>query len=70
MAKSVVGQSESIDELFTRLSRVVKTEIKQQRSLIQLLGSLDTIIAGSKSTAAAAAAAAAPTTTTTGAIGR
>lgn len=46
--KSVVGQSESIDELFTRLSRAVKTELKQQRTLIELLGSLDTVIAGSR----------------------
>jgi U3 small nucleolar RNA-associated protein 15 len=55
--KTVVGQSESIDELLTRLARVVKTEIKQQRALIALLGSLDAVIAGSKHPAAAEAAA-------------
>lgn len=40
----VLGQSEAIDELFTKLGRQVKTEIKFQRKALELLGCLDAVM--------------------------
>lgn len=44
MYKSVLGQSEAIDELFTRLGRQVKLEVSFQKQLLTLLGTMDTIM--------------------------
>jgi U3 small nucleolar RNA-associated protein 15 len=52
MYKSVLGQSEAIDELFTRLGRQVKLEVGFQKQLLQLLGTMDTIINVASSAAA------------------
>jgi len=46
--KTVLGQSEAIDELFTRLGRQVKLELGFQRELLQLLGTMDTIMSAPK----------------------
>ena len=44
--KSVLGQSEAIDELFTRISRQVKAELSVQKELLQLLGAMECISNG------------------------
>ena len=44
MYKAVLGQSEAIDELFTRLGRHVKLEVGFQRDVLQLLGSMGAIM--------------------------
>mmetsp|Transcript_71652 Transcript_71652/g.144239 ORF Transcript_71652/g.144239 Transcript_71652/m.144239 type:complete len:546 (+) Transcript_71652:29-1666(+) len=46
MYKAVIGQSEAIDELFTRLGRQVKLEIGLHKDLMRLLGTMDTVMTG------------------------
>ena len=43
----VLGQSEAIDELFTKLGRQVKSELKCQRKMLEVVGCMDAIINGS-----------------------
>jgi len=42
--KAVLGQSEAIDELFTKLGRQVKLEIGFQQDLLGLLGTMDAVM--------------------------
>mmetsp|Transcript_8855 Transcript_8855/g.19996 ORF Transcript_8855/g.19996 Transcript_8855/m.19996 type:complete len:396 (-) Transcript_8855:149-1336(-) len=42
--KPVLGQSEAIDELFTRLGKQVKLEVSCQREVLKLMGALDAVM--------------------------
>jgi U3 small nucleolar RNA-associated protein 15 len=50
MYKTVLGQSEAIDELFTRLGRQVKLEIGLQKEMTALLGIMDIVMSGGTNT--------------------
>jgi len=49
-----LGRSEAIDELFARLARCVKGELRLQKSMLRLLGGLDAVMSASAATSASA----------------
>jgi U3 small nucleolar RNA-associated protein 15 len=58
--KNVLGQSEAIDELFTRLGRQVKSELSFQKNLLGLMGSIDTVMSRASHDDSASVASAIP----------
>mmetsp|Transcript_100971 Transcript_100971/g.289918 ORF Transcript_100971/g.289918 Transcript_100971/m.289918 type:complete len:550 (+) Transcript_100971:360-2009(+) len=44
----VLGQSEAIDELFTKLSKTVKTELTAQKKMLEVVGCLDAVMSSER----------------------